>query len=78
MMTAVGERERHILKTRSLSIYNTLEIEFMNLEEILFQFFNDRERYVSPVDSLVQSLVVAVISPPSTSKENTLVGKLAF
>lgn len=74
MMTAVGERERHILKTRSLSIYNTLEIEFMNLEEILFQFFNDRERYVSPVDSLV----VAVISPPSTSKENTLVGKLAF
>lgn len=74
MMTAVGERERHVLKTRSLSIYNTLEIEFMNLEEILFQFFNDRERYVSPVDSLV----VAVMSPPSTSKENTLVGKLAF
>lgn len=74
MMTAVGERERHVLKTRSLSIYNTLEIEFMNLEEILFQFFNDRERYVSPVDSLV----VAVISPPSTSKENALVGKLAF
>lgn len=74
MMTAVGEREQHVLKTRSLSIYNTLEIEFMNLEEILFQFFNDRERYVS----LVDSLVVAVISPSSTSKENTLVGKLAF